>query len=132
MYLELLLTGQLHSKDNVKVLVAGSIILDKDMASRGAVQTNISYRDPLLLQPGPHRDDNVSRTQLQCGKVPTAMDWNHLRQHLMENLHLLSVQTVEALTGFGFGLRHAAALKKGGGWTTMRVFTNSTKKCAMF
>lgn len=29
----------------------------------------------------------------------------------MENLHLLSVQAVESLTGFGF--RHAAALKGG-------------------
>lgn len=109
-YLELLLTGQLDSKDDVQVFVAGSVVSDKHVAGCGAVQADITDRDALPLQPGPHGDDDVTRTQLQRGKVPAAVDWDHLRQNLMKDLHLLSVQAVKPLAGFPF--RHAAVLKR--------------------
>lgn len=122
-HLELLLTRQVHSKDDVQVLVARSVVSNKDMAGCGAIQTNISNRDSLLLKPCSHRYDDVTRTQLQRGKVSTAMDWNHLRKNLMKNLHLLSAQTVKPLTGFLF--RHAVALNTG--WrVTKRVCYDSS------
>jgi len=108
-YLELLLAGQLHPEDDVQVLVAAPVVPHQDVASRGAVEADVSHGDALLLQPGPHGDDDVARTQLQRGEVPAAVDRHRLRQHLVEDLHLLGVQTVEPLIGFGF--RHAAALE---------------------
>lgn len=63
-YLELLLTGQLHPEDDVQVFIACSVVPDQNVAGRGAVQTNISDGDALLLQPGPYSDDDVARAQL--------------------------------------------------------------------
>lgn len=119
-YLELLLTGQLYSKDDVQVFVAGSVVSNEHVAGSGTVQTDITDRDALPLQPGPHSDDDVTRTQLQRGKVPAAVDWNHLRQNLMKDLHLLSVQAVKPLAGFPF--RHAAVLDGEEGGRDRSVF----------
>ena len=96
-HLEVLLSGQLHSENDVQVPVAQAVILHQDVAGGRTIEPYVFHLDVSLDQPILHHPDNVFRSHLQGGEISSSVDGDDLGQDLVQSLDLLKGQVVEPL-----------------------------------